>query len=72
MIKLLMKDMNQILEAKKYFELVIKNYPKTSMQSSRFKLDYITEIMASKEMYLARYYVQREKWIPQLKDFKLL
>tara|TARA_Y100000816_G_scaffold227151_1_gene172190 strand:+ start:1318 stop:2154 length:837 start_codon:yes stop_codon:yes gene_type:complete len=67
------KDMNQILEAKKYFELVIKNYPKTEYaKDSRFKLDYITEIMASKEMYLARYYVQREKWIPAIKRFQVI
>ena len=26
--------------------------------------------MASKEMYLARYYVQREKWIPAINRFK--
>ena len=26
--------------------------------------------MASKEMYLARYYVEREKWIPAIKRFK--
>ncbi len=26
--------------------------------------------MASKEMYLARYYVEREKWIPAINRFK--
>ena len=26
--------------------------------------------MASKEMYLAKYYVQREKWIPAINRFK--
>ena len=33
-------------------------------------MEYITEIMASKEMYLARYYTQREKWVPAIKRFK--
>ena len=33
-------------------------------------LNYINEIIASKEMYLARYYVQREKWIPAINRFK--
>ena len=28
--------------------------------------------MASKEMYIARYYVQREKWIPAIKRFKII
>ena len=65
------KDMNQILLAKKYFELIIKNYPNTDYESdSMFKLELIIEIMASKEMYLAKYYVQREKWIPAINRFK--
>ena len=28
--------------------------------------------MASKEMYLARYYIQREKWIPAIKRFQII
>ncbi len=65
------KDMNEILLAKKYFELIVRNYPNTDYaRDSEFKLDYITELMASKEMYLARYYVKREKWIPAIKRFQ--
>ena len=65
------KDMNEILQAKKYFELIINDYPNTDYaKDSKFKLDYITELMASKEMYLARYYFQREKWIPSIKRFQ--
>ena len=56
------KDFNEILKAKKYFEILIDKYPNTDYASdSKFKLEFIVEIMASKEMYLARYYVQREK-----------
>ena len=40
------------------------------MQLTQFKLDLIVELMASKEMYLARYYTQREKWIPAINRFK--
>ena len=65
------KDFNEILKAKKYFEILIDKYPNTDYASdSKFKLEYIVEIMASKEMYLARYYVQREKWIPAINRFK--
>ena len=65
------KDLNEIIEAKKYFNIVINNYPETDYaQDSRYKMEYITEIMASKEMYLARYYTQREKWVPAIKRFK--
>ena len=65
------KDLNEILLAKKYFELLIKYYPNTDYaKDAKFKLELIIEIMASKEMYLARYYVDREKWIPAIKRFK--
>ena len=67
------KDMKEIIEAKKYFQIVIKNFPNTDYaKDSNYKLDFITEIMASKEMYLARYYVQREKWIPAIKRFQII
>ena len=65
------KDMNEILEAKKNFEYIINNFPNTEYATdSNFKLELITEIMASKEMYLARYYIDREKWIPAINRFK--
>ncbi len=65
------KDMKEITLAKKYFEIVINNYPNTDYaKDSKYKLEYITEVMASKEMYLARYYVDREKWIPAIKRFQ--
>ncbi len=65
------KDLKEIMLAKKYLETVIKNYPDTDYaKDSKYKLDYITEVMASKEMYLARYYVEREKWIPAIKRFQ--
>ena len=65
------KDLNEIIQAKKYFEIVISDYPDTEYaQDSIYKMEYITEIMASKEMYLARYYIQRQKWIPAINRFK--
>ena len=65
------KDFNEILKAKKYFEIVIDEFPDTDYATdSKFKLELIIEISASKEMYLARYYVQREKWIPAINRFK--
>ncbi len=65
------KDLNQILKSKDYFNLIIDKYPNTDYAlDSKFKLEYITEILASKEIYLARYYVQRQKWIPAINRFK--
>ena len=65
------KDFNEILAAKKYFEIVINDFPDTDYAAdSKYKLELIIEISASKEMYLARYYVDREKWIPAINRFK--
>ena len=65
------KDLNEILKAKEYFEIIIKEYPNTEFAlDSEFKLELIEELLASKEMYLARYYVDREKWIPAINRFK--
>ena len=65
------KDLEEILKAEKYFKIIIKNYPDTEFAlDSEFKLELIKEILASKEMYLARYYVDREKWIPAINRFK--
>ena len=65
------KDLNEILKAKKYFEIIIQKYPNTEFAlDSEYKLELIQELLASKEMYLARYYVDREKWIPAINRFK--
>ena len=65
------KDLNEILKAKKYFEIIIQKYPNTDFAlDSEYKLELIQELLASKEMYLARYYVEKEKWIPAINRFK--
>jgi len=65
------KDLEEILKAKQYFKIIIKNYPNTEFAiDSEFKLELIEEILASKEMYLARYYVDRKKWVPAINRFK--
>ncbi len=67
------KDLYEILQSKKYFNYVIKNYPNSDYAiDSKYKLELIIEIMASKEMYLARYYIQREKWIPAINRYKVV
>ena len=65
------KDLRSILDSKKQFEIIIKEYPKTEFAiDAKFKIDLITEILAGKEMYLARYYLDRSKWIPALNRYK--
>ena len=65
------KDLNSIVMAKTQFEKVVKYYPNTDYAlDAQFKLDLIADILASKEVYLGRYYFQKKKWIPAINRFK--
>jgi len=65
------KDLKPILDSKKQFEFIIKEYPNSEFAiDAEFKIDLINEILAAKEMYLARYYLEKTKWIPALNRFK--
>ena len=67
------KDLEPLLESKKYFELIISKFPDTDFAiDSSYKLELINEILASKEMYIASHYMQREKWIPALNRYKFV
>ena len=65
------KDLESIINAKKTFNFLISNYPNNEYSlDAEFKLDLINDILASKEMYIGRYYFQRKKWIPAINRFK--
>ena len=65
------KDLGEIVKAKEYFNILIKTYPATDFaEDAKFKLELIKEILASKELYLANYYLDREKWIPAMNRYK--
>ena len=65
------KDLQSIIKAKQYFEKVTNDYPKTSYAlDSKFKIDLINDLLASKEMYIGRYYFEKKKWIPAINRFK--
>ena len=67
------KDLQSIIDAKKTFSLLIENYPNTEYAlDAEFKLDLINDILASKEMYVGRYYFDRKKWIPAINRFRLV
>ena len=65
------KDLASIENAKKYFTLIINNYPDTEYSlDSTFKIDLINDILASKEMYIGRYYFEKKKWIAAINRFR--
>ena len=65
------KDLQSLIKAKENYLIVKKNYPETDYAiDSSFKLDLINDILASKEMYIGRYYIERKKWIPAINRFR--
>ena len=65
------KDLGEIVKSKEYFNLILEEFPNTDFaEDAMFKLELIQEILASKELYLANYYLEREKWIPAINRYK--
>ena len=65
------KDIKPIKDSKKFFQIIINRYPNTDFAiDSKYKIELINTILASKEMYIARYYLSKEKWIPAINRFK--
>ena len=67
------KDLQPLLNSKTEFEYVVENFPNTDFSlDSKFKLDLINEMIASKEMYIARHYLKKQKWIPAINRLKFI
>ena len=67
------KALEPIINSKKYFQIIINEYPGSEYAAdAEFKLDLIKEILAAKEMYLGRYYIEKEKWIPAINRYKTI
>ena len=65
------KDLESIIKAKETFSFLIKKYPNTDYAlDSLFKVGLIDDILASKEMYIGRYYFDKKKWIAAINRFR--
>ena len=65
------KDLETIIKAKEIFSFLKKNYPNTEYAlDAEFKIDLINDTLASKEMYIGRFYFDQKKWIPAINRFK--
>ena len=65
------KDLQSIIKAKKQFSLILRSFPNTEYaEDAEFKLDLINDILASKEMYIGRYYFNKKKWISSINRFR--
>ncbi len=65
------RDTAPLIRAKNKFQFILDEYPNTDFAlDSKFKIGLIEDILASKEMYLGRHYVKKEKWIAAMNRFK--
>ena len=65
------KDLGPLLSAQERFNFIIKNYPESDYAlDAEYKLDLIQDYLASKEMYIARHYMKKKKWIASINRYK--
>ena len=65
------KDLQPLITAKKEFNFVIDNYPDTDFAlDAKSKIGLINDVLASKETYIGRHYIKKEKWIPAINRLK--
>ena len=65
------KDLKSLLQSKKYFEIIMEKFPNTDYSlDAKYKLDLIQDFLAAKEMYIARHYIKKQKWIPAINRLK--
>jgi len=65
------KDLQSIVNAKNYFDIILNRFPNTEYAMDvEFKIDLINDVLASKEIYLGRYYLEKKKWIPAINRFR--
>ena len=67
------KDIKPLIESKKKIIFFLQNYPDTEYALDlKFKLDLVNNQLAAKEMYIAKYYITTQKWIPAINRLKVI
>ncbi len=67
------KDAEKLVFTKKAIQDFLKKYPNTDYAMDlKFKLDLVINQMAAKEISIARFYIQNEKWIPAINRLKIV
>ena len=67
------KDLQPLLDASEKINFFVKKYPDSDYSSDlRFKIDLIQNQLAAKELYVAKYYMTTQKWIPAINRLKII
>jgi len=67
------KDLKPLLQARDSFHLVIEKFPLTDFAiDAKYKLGLINDLLAAKEMYIARHYIKKERWVAAINRLKVI
>tara|TARA_Y100000591_G_scaffold331803_1_gene366874 strand:- start:661 stop:1494 length:834 start_codon:yes stop_codon:yes gene_type:complete len=67
------KDLKPLLDADKKIDFFLKKYPDSDYAIDlKFKKDLILNQLAAKELFVAKYYISTQKWVPAIKRLKVI
>ncbi len=67
------KDIEPALESRRKIENYLKKFPDTEYALDlKFKLDLVNNQLAAKELYVAKHYIQSQKWVPAINRLKII
>lgn len=67
------KDLGPLIISKKKIEDFLENFSDTEYALDlKFKMDLINNQLAAKELYVAKYYIKTQKWIPAINRLKTI
>ena len=66
-------DLKPLIDTKNKIDFFISKYPKTEYAMDlRFKKELLENQFAAKELYIAKYYISVQKWVPAINRLKLI
>ena len=67
------KDLQPLLKANEKIDFFLKEFPNTDYAIDlEFKKNLIQNQLAAKELYIAKYYISIQKWIPAINRLKII
>ena len=67
------RDLQPLLDAESKIKFFLKKYPDTDYAIDlQFKQDLIQNQLAAKELYVAKYYISTQKWVPAINRLKVI
>jgi len=67
------KDLKPLIEASKKIDFFLNKYPDSDYAIDlKFKKGLIRNQLAAKELFVAKYYVSVQKWVPAIKRLKII